>query len=143
MLLKLFTDIPTKEVEALCRDDIVSAKRRMAFEVTKLVHGAAEAQRAVEASRALFAGGADMSDVPSCDMEKSLLEAGISILDLVVNVGFVASKGEARRLIAQNGLSLNNKRIESAEQMISANDIDDGALLLQKGKKNFLRVKIA
>ena len=142
MLLKLFTDIPTAEIESLCKADIVSAKRRMAFEVTKLVHGEAEAQKAVEASKALFANGTDMSDVPSCDLEKRVLENGVSVLDLVVNVGFVASKGEARRLIAQNGLSLNNKRIESAEQMISAADISGGALLLQKGKKNFLRVKI-
>ena len=142
MLLKLFTDIPTKEIEAMCRDDIVSAKRRMAFEVTRLVHGQEEADRAVEASRALFADGANMNDVPSFDLAKSVLDAGISILDLVVQVGFVASKGEARRLIAQNGLSLNGKRVLTSEQMISAADTEDGALLLQKGKKNFLRVKI-
>lgn len=142
MLLKLFTDIPTAEIENLCRQDIRMAKQRMAYEVTKLVHGASEADKAVEASKALFSTGTNMSDVPSVDLEKSVVDAGIGILDLVVKVGFVASKGEARRLIEQNGLSLNSKRVLSSEQQITAADIEQGAILLQKGKKSFLRVKL-
>lgn len=142
MLLKLFTDIPTDEIENLCRQDIRTAKQRMAYEVTKLVHGASEADKAVEASKALFSTGTNMSDVPSTDLEKSVVDAGIGILDLVVKVGFVASKGEARRLIEQNGLSLNSKRVLSSEQRITPADIEQGAILLQKGKKSFLRVKL-
>ena len=142
MLLKLFTDIPTAEIENLCRQDIRMAKQRMAYEVTKLVHGASEADKAVEASKALFSTGTNMSDVPSVDLEKSVVDAGIGILDLVVKVGFVASKGEARRLIEQNGLSLNSKRVLSSEQQITTADIEQGAILLQKGKKSFLRVKL-
>ena len=140
MLLKLFTDIPTAEIEELCKADILAAKRRMAFEVTKLVHGEEEANKAVEAAKALFAKGTDMSDVPTTSLEKAVLEQGIGILDLVVQVGFIPSKGEARRLIQQGGLSLNGKRVSAPEQQITNADIDKDALLLQKGKKNFLRV---
>ena len=142
MLLKLFTDIPSAEIEALCQGDILSAKRRMAFEVTKLVHGEEEAHKAVEAAKALFAKGTDMSDVPTADLDKAILEPGIGILDLVVNVGFIPSKGEARRLIQQGGLSLNNKRVAVPEQKITIADTDKDALLLQKGKKTFLRVLV-
>ena len=142
MLLKLFTDIPTTEIDELCKADILAAKRRMAFEVTKLVHGEEEASKAVEAAKALFAKGSDMSDVPTTSLEKSILEQGIGILDLVVQVGFIPSKGEARRLIQQGGLSLNGKRIPVPEQQITAADIEKEALLLQKGKKNFLRIVV-
>lgn len=139
-LLKAFTDIPTVEIDAMCRNDIVAAKRRMAYEVTKLVHGEEEANKAVEAAKALFSKGADMSDVPTAEIEKSVLETGMGILDLVVKVGFISSKGEARRLIQQNGLSLNGKKVLAPEQQIKVTNVAKGALLLQKGKKNFLRV---
>jgi len=142
MLLKLFTDIPSAEIEALCKDDIVAAKRRMAFEVTKLVHGEEEANRAVEAAKALFAQGTDMSDVPHIDLDRTVLGSGMGILDFVTQVGFVPSKGEARRLIQQGGLSLNGQKIVAPEMQVTEADIKDGALLLQKGKKNFLRVVI-
>ena len=140
MLLKVFTDIPTAEIDTMCRNDIVAAKRRMAYEVTKLVHGEEEANKAVEAAKALFAKGTDMSDVPTTKLEKSTLEQGIGVLDLVVKVGFLPSKGEARRLIQQGGLSLNGKRISAPEQQITLADMEKEALLLQKGKKNFLRI---
>ena len=139
-LLKAFTDIPTAEIDVLCKNDIVAAKRRMAYEVTKLVHGEEEANKAVEAAKALFAKGTDMSDVPTTQLEKSILEQGIGILDLVVKVGFIPSKGEARRLIQQNGLSLNGQHVTAPEQQMTLADTKEGALLLQKGKKNFLRV---
>ena len=138
MLLKLFTDIPVAEIEDMCKKDIVAAKKCMAFEVTKLVHGEEEAQKAVQASQALFSDGTDMSDVPTATIEKSAVEQGIGILDLVTRTGFLPSKGEARRLIVQGGLSVDGKRIADAEQKLPAQD----AYLLQKGKKTFLRVNV-
>ena len=142
MLLKLFTDIPTAEIDALCKSDIVAAKKRMAFEVTKLVHGEEEANKAIEAAKALFEKGTNMNDVPTQEFDKSDLQDGIGILDLVTKVGFIPSKGEARRLIQQGGLSVNGKKVAVPEQKITLDDICDGAVLLQKGKKNFLRLKI-
>lgn len=142
MLLKLFTDIPTSEIDALCKSDIVAAKKRMAFEVTKLVHGEEEANKAIEAAKALFEKGTNMADVPTQEFNQSDLQNGIGILDLVTSVGFIASKGEARRLIQQSGLSVNGKKVSAVEQQITLDDVQDGAILLQKGKKNFLRLKI-
>ncbi|MBE6445832.1 MAG: tyrosine--tRNA ligase [Alphaproteobacteria bacterium] len=140
MLLKLFTDIPTSEIDALCKSDIVAAKKRMAFEVTKLVHGEEEANKAIEAAKALFEKGTNMADVPTQEFNQSDLQNGIGILDLVTSVGFIASKGEARRLIQQSGLSVNGKKVSVVEQQITLDDVQDGAILLQKGKKNFLRL---
>ncbi len=141
-LLKAFTDIPTAEIDAMCQNDIVAAKKRMAFEVTKLVHGEEEANKAVEAAKALFEKGTNMNDVPTQEFNQSDLQNGIGILDLVTSVGFIASKGEARRLIQQSGLSVNGKKVSVVEQQITLDDVQDGAILLQKGKKNFLRLKI-
>jgi len=142
MLLKLFTDIPSAEIESLCRTDIIAAKKRMAYEVTKLVHGEEEAQKAVDAAQALFAKGTNMDDVPTQSADKALFENGTAFIDLVASCGFVASKGEARRLIAQGGLSMNGARVTDAEQKLSVGDIRDGSVLLQKGKKTFLRLKV-
>ena len=136
MLLKVFTDIPTAEIQAMCQQDIREAKKRMAYEVTKLVHGQEEADRAVAASAALFANGADSADVPTKEMDKTST-TDMSILDFVVATGFLASKGEARRLIEQNGLSVNNEKVTDGMAKLPA---DKTEILLQKGKKNFLKV---
>ena len=136
MLLKVFTDIPTAEIQSMCQNDIREAKKRMAYEVTKLVHGQEEADRAVAASASLFANGADSADVPTKEMDKgSALQ--MTILDFVVAAGFLSSKGEARRLIEQNGLSLNGEKVTDGMAKLPA---DKTELLLQKGKKNFLKV---
>ena len=120
----------------MCQKDIREAKKRMAYEVTKLVHGADEAERAVAASAALFANGEASADVPTKAMDKVSV-SDMSILDFVVAAGFLASKGEARRLIEQNGLSINNQKVTDG---LAKLPIDKDELLLQKGKKNFLKV---
>lgn len=140
MLLKLFTDIPTAEIEHMCQTDIVAAKKRMAYEVTKLVHGQDEADKAVEAAKALFAGGTNMDDVPTATVDKSKLDAGISLVDLSAETGLFTSKGEARRMIAQGGLSVNGQKVTDVAQCIQPADFEKGYILLQKGKKNFLKV---
>ncbi len=140
MLLKLFTDIPTAEIETLCREDIIAAKRTMAFEVTKLVHGEEEAQKAVEAAQSLFGKGTNLDDVPSVDFDASCIDSGINIVDFVVEVGFFASKGEARRMIQQGGLSIDGQKVTAVEEIVKTKDAAQDALLLQRGKKNFLRV---
>ena len=136
MLLKVFTDIPTAEIQSMCQSDIREAKKRMAYEVTKLVHGGEEADRAVAASASLFANGAASADVPTKEMEKAAV-TDMTILDFVVSVGFLPSKGEVRRLIEQNGLSLNGEKVTDGMAKLPA---DKSEILLQKGKKNFLKV---
>ncbi len=136
MLLKLFTDIPTDEIRQMCQSDIIAAKKRMAYEITKLVHGEEEANKAVAASQALFAGGANSEDVPTAEFDKQKA-TGMTIIDFVTETGFLPSKGEARRLIAGNGLSVNGEKVTDGTMTIPT---DKDSLLLQKGKKNFLKV---
>ncbi len=140
MLLKLFTDIPTKEIQDLCQNDIISAKRRMAYEVTKLVHGEEEANKAVEAAQSLFGKGTNLDNVPSAQYDVDRVKEGVNVVDFAVELSFFPSKGEARRMIQQGGFSINGKKVVSAEEMITLEDIKEDGLLLQRGKKNFLRV---
>ncbi|MBR4927152.1 MAG: tyrosine--tRNA ligase [Alphaproteobacteria bacterium] len=136
-LLLMFTDIPTQEIRQMCQNDIISAKKRMAYEITKLVHGAEEADKAVAASQSLFGGGATSQDIPTTEFDKTKVMAGISVVDLVTQCGFLPSKGEARRLIAGNGLSVDGEKINNQDMLIA---MEKDSVLLQKGKKNFLKV---
>ena len=136
-LLLMFTDIPTNEIKQMCQNDIINAKKRMAYEITKLVHGEEEADKAVNASQALFAGGAHSDDVPTAEFDKAKVVSGINIVDFVVETGFLPSKGEARRLIAGNGLSVDGEKVSDVSMTIPT---DKDSILLQKGKKNFLKV---
>lgn len=138
-LLKLFTDIPTTEIESLCATDIIQAKKRMAYEVTKLVHGEEEAQKAIEAAQSLFGKGTNMDNVPTAQFDATRLTNGINVVDLSAELGFFASKGEARRMIQQGGFSVNGNKITSVDTVIQLTG-DEKEILLQKGKKNFLRV---
>lgn len=135
MLLKLFTDIPTVDIETLCRTDILAAKKKMAYEITKLVHGSDEAERAVRAADSVFKGDASSDDVPMA--EYTGCRDHLSVVDLAVSVGFLPSKGEARRLIMQNGLSLDGQKVCDVSACVPA---EKGTIVLQKGKKNFLKV---
>lgn len=138
MLLKVFTDIPTDEIAQMVKTDIIAAKRRMAYEITKLVHGAQEADKAVEAARSLFGGGSNMDNVPSCHV--SVNDLNVNIVDFAVQVGLFPSKGECRRMIQQGGVSLDGEKVSSADLTVA--DTGKEYLLLQKGKKNFLKVVI-
>ncbi len=140
MLLKLFTDIPSREIEELCQKDIVLAKKKMAYEVTKLVHGEEEANKALEATRSLFGKGTNLEDVPTKDFDRQRLIEGMTAIDLAVEVKFFPSKNEARRMIQQGGFSIDGQKIKSFDEKIVLNDPAKEHLLLQKGKKNFLRI---
>lgn len=135
-LLKLFTDIPTADIEAMCRSDIIAAKKRMAYEVTKLVHGTEEADKAVAASASLFGGAGPSADVPTAQLDVAQAQH-MTVVDAVVAVGFLPSKGEARRLIQQNGLSLDGEKVATIDALLPSGKTE---FLLQKGKKNFLKV---
>ncbi len=137
MLLRLFTEVPTDEIVALCQNDIIAAKKRMAYEITKLVHGAEEADKAVQASVALFGGNAVSDDIPSVVYAAEKAANGVSIVDLAAETGFLASKGEARRLIQQNGLSVDGQKVIDINAMVPAGK---EYIILQKGKKNFLKI---
>ena len=136
-LLKVFSDIPTAEIKEMCENDIMAAKKRMAYETTLLVHGKEETDKAVQASLALFAGGAASDDIPTKDFSAEKANAGIKLVDLAVETGLFPSKKEARRMIQQGGFSADGNKITSPDEIFPQGK---NSILLQKGKKTFLKV---
>lgn len=142
--LALLTFLPMDEVRRLgaLKDQAINeAKEVLAFEVTKLVHGEAEAVKAQEAARAVFAGTGISDNMPTTLIEAGRLDAGIDAASLLVETGLCASKGEARRLIQQNGVTLWDAPIQSFDQIISFQDLKDGSMILKKGKKTYHKVQ--
>ena len=136
--LKLYTFLPVEQIDAATAiqgQEINAAKELLAFEVTKLVHGEEEAVKARQAARALFAGGKETGAIPTTHIEKGRLQAGIPVLDLLIECGLTPSKSEARRLIKQGGLTINEQRIDDFELSIDASWLEDGKIALRKGKK--------
>ena len=143
MLLKLFTRISLEEISQLCATDILKAKRRMAYEITKLVHGQEEADKVLNAVDSLFGKGQDLSDIPTAEYPKDKVTAdGVLIVDVIAEVGFLSSKAEARRMIQQNALTVADAKISDVNHKVFLDDFNDG-LVIKKGKKNFIKVVLA
>ncbi len=145
-LLALLTLLPDEEVAELSRlrdQAIVAAKERLALELTAMVHGADEAERARAASRALFAGGGerpgDRDAMPGARLAATELEAGIPVLDLFARSSLCASKSDAWRLIQQGGARVADTPRTNLEERIGLGDVRDGELVLRAGKKRFFR----
>ncbi|OOM16437.1 tyrosine--tRNA ligase [Clostridium saccharobutylicum] len=141
--LALLTFLPMDEVRrlgALEGAEINQAKKVLAFEITKLVHGEEEAKKAEEAANALFSGGADMSNVPTVTISKE--EIGSSILDIMASTKIVPSKKEGRRLIEQGGLSINGNKVEDVKRLLTEEDFVDGSVLIKRGKKNYNKIEV-
>ena len=136
--LAFFTRMEMEDIKELCNRDIREAKKILAFEVTKLVHGEKAAINAQKIAEELFSNKGVSDNMPSITISKEKLE--INIIDLLVEAKLVSSKSEARRLVNQNGISLNREKIKSAEQIITINDLKDDSLVLQKGKKVFMKI---
>ena len=142
--LKLITFVPMETINELAKlegKELNEAKKILAYEVTKLVHGEEEATKAKEAAEAVFGGGSDNSNMPTTSITKE--EAtGINILDLMVKAKLAASKGEARRLITQGGVSVNGEKVLDVMLNISEKDFEDNSLIIKKGKKVFHKIII-
>lgn len=135
LLLSLFTDIPMPEIVAMCTTDIVAAKKRMAYEVTKLIHGEQMAVDAVAAAMALFNGGPNAGSIPTKELKMS---GGMNVVDFVVASGLLPSKSEARRAIEQGGLIVAGEKIADPKAVVEPAE----SIMLQKGKKTFLKVVV-
>ncbi|MCK8059080.1 MULTISPECIES: tyrosine--tRNA ligase [unclassified Fusibacter] len=138
--MKLLTYLPLEEIsvmESWEGAELNKAKEILAFEVTKIVHGQEAALAALDAAKALFAGAKDSDNIPSSDVERSAVLNGYSIADAFVGAGLVGSKSEVRRLVQQNGLSLNEKKVTDFTYVLTEADFVEGKALLQKGKKIF------
>lgn len=143
--LRLYTFLPMDEVRrlgALKDREINEAKKVLAYEVTKLVHGEEEARKAEAAATAFFGGAGNQDDMPSIDLQQGELEKGLTVVELVVLAGLADSKSEARRLVIQGGISLGEERVDEFSRPIKAIDFVDGKLLVKRGKKQFRMVKL-
>ena len=132
LLLALFTDIPMDEIKKMCKDDIIAAKKRMAFEITKLVHGEEAARQAAETAASLFSGG-NSADAPSFDLE---MHEPMPIVDFLVAVKLFDSKSEARRMVEQGGIQIDGEKITDKEYIVQPAE----SIMVQRGKKVFLKV---
>ena len=135
-VLKMLTFLPVEEINrlAILKDEKINeAKKIAAFEITKLIHGEEEAKKAEEASNALFSGKGNLDNMPTTKLE----DKNISILDAMIKVGIAPSKGQARTLINQGGVSLNDEKISDNNYVLSDDDFKDGYAILKKGKKVF------
>lgn len=140
MLLRLFTRVPLDEILKLCKDDIVSAKRIMAYEITKLVHGQEEANKVVKAVLELFENNSVSDNIPKVQLNKELIENSINLVDLLVMTKFISSKSEAKRLIVQGGICINNEKVDSIQKELNSSDLIEDYIVLKRGKKNYLKV---
>ncbi len=141
--LTLFTFLPMEEVRELGLlqgAEIRQAKARLAFEATRLVHGDEEVLKAEQAARSLFGKGGESDDIPSTLVDTGRLDEGIGIFDAFRESGLCKSNGEARRLLSQGGLYLNNEAISDPDYRITSADLREGAVLLRAGKKRYHRL---
>jgi tyrosyl-tRNA synthetase len=139
--LALLTFLPMDEVRrlgALKDAEINEAKKVLAFEVTKIVHGEEEAKKAKEAAEALFSGQGSAEDMPTIDVA---LSGGEKLIDVLTQNGVFASKGEGRRLVQQNGLTLNDEKVTDVDYVLTAADFNDGSAIVRKGKKKYYRLQ--
>jgi tyrosyl-tRNA synthetase len=141
MMFALFTDIPMKEINAMISEDIVKAKKTLCYEITKFVRGEEDAILAQKMSENLFAQGGN--DAPEFEISAAEIDAGMGLLDLLVKTKLCSSKGEARKLIDNGGVTVKNEKVSDSTLVIARNDFDnDNSLLIKKGKKTFLKVVI-
>jgi len=143
--LRIYTFVPLDEIvrlERLRDSEINEAKRVLAFEATRLAHGEAAAAEARAASAAAFgpAGGKDLQSLPTTSVPRERLEAGIAPAELFTHVGLTPSRGEAKRLIQQGGLYVNDERIASLERMLTIADLRPEGMILKAGKKKIHRI---
>ncbi len=144
--LGLLTFLPMDEVRRLgtLKDaEINYAKDVLAFEITKIVHGEEEAEKAMEASKSLFSGGVKSEDIPTTTYPAEQFAAGIDLITLLVDSKLAASRSDARRIINQGGVTVNDIKITEFDKVFTDNDFDsDGALLVRKGKKAYHCFKV-
>lgn len=143
--LKMLTFLPLEEIEAMEKwegSDLNRAKEILAFELTQLVHGTEEANKAKEAAAALFAGGANSENMPKTVLtDDNFTEGNIDILALLVTAGLTASKSEARRAVEQGGVSVNGEKVTDVKTVYAKESFQE-EFILKKGKKNFQRITL-
>ena len=141
--IRMLTFLPLEEIDKMAGWEgakLNEAKDILAYELTKLVHGDEEADKARQASKALFSGAGDAAHMPTTELTNDDLGGGqINILNLMVRCGLCASKGEARRLVQQGGVSVNDRKVESIDEALGCEQFTGEGVIIRKGKKVFHR----
>lgn len=144
--LRMLTFLPLEQIEEMDHWEgsrLNEAKEILAFELTKLVHGEEEAQRAQEGARALFAGGGNTANMPEVQLSDEDFEnCAIGILRLLVKAGLASSNGEARRNVEQGGVSVDGEKITDVKAQIAKDSIGEDGIVLKRGKKKFMRIVV-
>ena len=143
--IRMLTFLPLEQIEEMDKwegSKLNEAKEILAIELTKMVHGEEEAEKAKAASRALFAGGA-AADVPTCALTaEEVPEGGVDVITLLVKAGLVPTRSEGRRAIEQGGVSVDGEKVADVKAVLAADRLAGDGILLKRGKKNFCRVKL-
>ena len=141
--IRMLTFLPLEEIDKMDKwegSQLNEAKEILAYELTKLVHGEEEAEKAKAASRALFAGDGDTEHMPTTELTNDDFGGGaIDVLTLLVKCGLVASKGEARRLVQQGGVTVNDAKVDAIETTFGCEQFTGEGVIVKKGKKVFHR----
>ncbi len=142
--LGLLTFLPMDEVRrlgALKDQEINIAKETLAYEITKTVHGEEAAKKALSAAKDVFSGGGKSENMPTTSYPASEMKEGKDLITLLVDTGIAKTRSDGRRLIEQNGISVNSKKVNDFKAVFTSDDFDsDGELIIQKGKKIFHRI---
>lgn len=139
-LLSFFSDYEIEDIKRMCKEDIRNAKKIMAFEVTKLVHGEEEALKVQQASEEIFSNKGNSQNTETIELSKDVLNNNSNVIDVLMLSGIFESKSETKRLIEQNGVSINGEKVKSIDMIITEDMLEDNALLIQKGKKKFIKM---
>lgn len=140
-LLSFFSDFEIEDIKRMCKEDIRNAKKIMAFEVTKLVHGEEEALKVKKASEEIFSNKGNSDNTETIEISQDVIVQGINVIEILMLSNLFESKSEARRLIQQNGIKINGEKVTDINMMIDLERLDNNTLLIQKGKKNFKKLK--
>ena len=144
--IRMLTFLPLEEIEKMDSWEgaqLNEAKDILAFELTKLVHGEEEASKAREASKALFAGGGNLENMPSCALTKENFKDGqVDLISILVAANLVPTRSEGRRAIEQGGCTVNDEKITDFKKAYTKEEIAAGDFIVRKGKKNFCKITV-
>ncbi len=142
--LKMLTFLPLEQIEEMAKwegSELNKAKEILAYELTKMIHGEDEANKAQEGARALFGGGANTDNMPTTEItDGDFTDGGIAVLDLLLKCKLIASKGEGKRLIQQGGISVDDQKITDMFHNVTKDAFEKGHVIIKKGKKVFHKV---
>lgn len=142
--IRMLTFLPLEEIDKMDKwegSELNTAKEILAYELTALVHGKEEAQKAQDTARSLFSGAGNNDNMPTFELtEEDFTDGEIAVNDIMFKAGMIKSKGEGRRLIEQGGVTVNEEKVANVVKTVTASDFKDGFIIIKKGKKMFYKI---